>query len=332
LLTALLRPRSALVVTLVAVALGLAAPQPPAHADPDGSNASLTDKLGAAAKGYNEAKALLDTSKVKQAGLDKKTKELEKQVAALSTEVSRLAAAQYRGSTLSTTMAIIDSPTPHELLQGAATVMYLNKRDDDQLRKLAAAKSELSQQKSKVDAEVKTQQEQLVVLEQKKAEAEKALATVGGNNASGFAAGAAVAEPVPRNPNGSLPPEGCSVPDPTTSGCLSPRTLHALQQAQKNGFNRFVACFRGGTFGEHPQGKACDYAAQTSGFGGVATGGDKLYGDKLAGFFQANAQRLGVLYIIWFNQIWMASTGWRSYNGDGTPSGNHTNHVHLSEQ
>ena len=45
-----------------------------------------------------------------------------------------------------------------------------------------------------------------------------------------------------------------------------------------------------------------------------------------------NASRLGVLYVIWFRQIWMPGTGWRSYSGSGSPSAAHTNHVHLSVQ
>jgi hypothetical protein len=69
------------------------------------------------------------------------------------------------------------------------------------------------------------------------------------------------------------------------------------------------------------------------GFGGVAAGADKDYGNRLAAWFIANAKNLGLLYVIWFRQIWMPSTGWRAYSGgNGTPSSDHTNHVHLSVQ
>jgi hypothetical protein len=43
-----------------------------------------------------------------------------------------------------------------------------------------------------------------------------------------------------------------------------------------------------------------------------------------------NASRLGVMYVIWYRQIWMPGQGWRSYSGSGGPSATHTNHVHLS--
>jgi peptidoglycan DL-endopeptidase CwlO len=56
-----------------------------------------------------------------------------------------------------------------------------------------------------------------------------------------------------------------------------------------------------------------------------------LYGNNLAAFFVRNANQLGVLYVIWFEQIWTPATGWRGYSGGrGDASSDHTNHVHLS--
>jgi hypothetical protein len=51
----------------------------------------------------------------------------------------------------------------------------------------------------------------------------------------------------------------------------------------------------------------------------------------LASFYIHNADALAVQYVIWYRQIWMPSTGWRTYgSADGSPSGDHTNHVHIS--
>ena len=128
-----------------------------------------------------------------------------------------------------------------------------------------------------------------------------------------------------------MPNESCVVNDPTTGGCITPRTLHALQQAQAVGFTRFVSCYRPSGPYEHPKGRACDFSAQTSGFGGVAVGDDRIYGSNLAAFFVRNADRLGVLYVIWFKQVWTPAAGWHYYSGaGGDPSSDHTNHVHLS--
>jgi hypothetical protein len=107
--------------------------------------------------------------------------------------------------------------------------------------------------------------------------------------------------------------------------------LNALNQAQRAGFTHYVHCFRQQNSGEHPKGRACDFAADKGGFGGVATGASKDYGNRLATYFRGNADNLGVLYVIWFKRIWLPSSGWKSYSGgQGDPSSNHTNHVHLS--
>jgi hypothetical protein len=43
-------------------------------------------------------------------------------------------------------------------------------------------------------------------------------------------------------------------------------------------------------------------------------------------FLVRNADRLGVLYVIWNRQIWFPATGWKSYRGASA----HTDHVHVS--
>jgi len=71
--------------------------------------------------------------------------------------------------------------------------------------------------------------------------------------------------------------------------------------------------------------------ANKNGFAGAATGEDRIYGDKLAGWFVGNADRLGVLYVIWFRQIWTPAAKWHAYSSaGGDPASDHTNHVHLS--
>ena len=77
-------------------------------------------------------------------------------------------------------------------------------------------------------------------------------------------------------------------------------------------------------------GRACDFSVTQSGFGGTATGLNKTYGDRLAAWSRANAEALGVLYVIWYRQIWTPAVGWHYYSGSGDPSSAHTNHVHLS--
>jgi peptidoglycan DL-endopeptidase CwlO len=65
----------------------------------------------------------------------------------------------------------------------------------------------------------------------------------------------------------------------------------------------------------------------------VATGGDKAYGDQLASWLIANASRLAVEYIIWYDRIWHVTNPgvWKAYSrGNGDPASDHTNHLHVS--
>lgn len=140
------------------------------------------------------------------------------------------------------------------------------------------------------------------------------------------------AEPAPRNSDGSWPTETCSIiPDPTTgTGCLTPRTLHLVQQATAAGWPK-PSCFRVDDHGEHPKGRACDFMMTS---GGEASGPQKARGDAMAAWAVANADRLGIMYVIWFRMIWTNDgRGWHAYDnpyGGDDPSGWHTNHVHIS--
>src|SRR5207247_665468 len=124
------------------------------------------------------------------------------------------------------------------------------------------------EQQAALDEQVNAAKVQTDEMAKQKAALQKTLDQLGTGPTAGVPIPAATADPVPRNQDGSLPAEHCSVGDPTTTGWLTPRTLHALQQARKAGFNHFTACFRNSTWGEHPLGRACDFAADPGGFGG----------------------------------------------------------------
>jgi hypothetical protein len=139
------------------------------------------------------------------------------------------------------------------------------------------------------------------------------------------------ADSAPRNPDGTWPAEGCTIrPDPTTGqGCLTPRTKHVVDQAAVAGYTK-PGCYRPSGPGEHPKGRACDWMMTS---GGEASGAQRARGDAMATWAVANADRLGIMYVIWFRQIWTRAKGWHPYDnpwGGNDPSGWHTNHVHIS--
>jgi hypothetical protein len=331
------RGRLALAAVLLATATFVAATPSPslgAPGDPTApsQDATLSDALDAASRGYLDAQNAAEVSRKRQLDLTRQLETTQSRLAVLTAEVNQMAAAAYRSGAVGTTSALLHSLSPASFLERATMIEMVAARNDHELRELGQARAQLTSAKAAIDAELAKQQEQLATMAKKKQDAERALAAVGGKAAGGFVSVTSpAAKPAPRAADGSWPPERCIIADPTTTGCITARTLNALQQAQAAGFTRYVSCYRAGDQYEHPKGRACDFAAQQTGFGGVATGGDRTYGNNLAAYFVRNADALGVLYVIWFKQIWMPATGWRAYNsGRGDPGSDHTNHVHVS--
>lgn len=330
------RRRIALLSALLAALAGaLVAVPAPARAapDPEGGTPQLRQALEAASRGFLDAKNKLAVSQQRQKGLDARLKQVEAELAVRTATMDEVIQAAYRRGRLAPVAAMLAANSPEGFLDRAAALGSVAAGEEAKLRDLLRAKDEVNRARTAVAAEIAQQKRQLAIMDTRKKQAEAALAAVSDGPGSGFGGGgSATAQPAPRNPDGSWPSESCSVNDPTpASGCITPRTLHALRQAKAAGFTRYVSCFRSGGSGEHPKGRACDFAAQRNGFGGVASGSDKTYGTNLANYFVRNADRLAVLYVIWFRQIWLPSSGWRRYNsGNGDPSSDHTNHVHLS--
>lgn len=332
--SAVVRPAARLVVTAFAAVIAIVAAATPAYADPDGDDdtSSLAQKLEQVAFGYYDARAKLAASQLRQVELTKQLREAEITLVRLDAEVGLVAAARYKGSQFSLLNGLLVQKTsPNQLLQGAAVAEYLIWRDDDRLHRFAVAKDEATRTKAQLEEELKIQQQQLVELDKQKRAAEAALASVGGMVSAGYTGPVVDAQPAPRTAGGGWPRESCSINDPTTSGCLTPRMFHTLNEARLAGFTHFVSCYRYGGPYEHPKGRACDFAADKYGFGGAATGDARTYGNRLAAWAVHNAEALGIMYVIWYRQVWVPGAGWHSYGGaHGDPSSNHTNHVHIS--
>jgi hypothetical protein len=336
-------------LVLAAPTSAAAAPRPLAAPgdsgdDGEGGSKTLIEQLEAASKGFVEAKEALERSKKRQLQLTAKLKELDTELGPKQAALDEIVQQSYRTGRLGPMTALITADSTGSMLDRAQTLETIAVKQDRAVRDLKDAKVKQEQAKVAIDATARDQQRQVTIMAKRKNQAEDALKVAnaasassgssassssgGGSSGGGSSSQAAAA---PRNSDGSLPNESCSVNDPTTSGCISPRTLHAMKEAKKDGFTRFVSCFRQQNSGEHPKGKACDFAADKNGFGGDATGASRTYGNRLANYFINNASRLGVLYVIWFRRIWLPSSGWKSYSGaGGDPSSDHTNHVHLS--
>jgi hypothetical protein len=83
-------------------------------------------------------------------------------------------------------------------------------------------------------------------------------------------------------------------------------------------------------FPDHPSGHAVDFMITDIGTGGRAdknTQG-KAAGDALANYAVANADALGVKYVIWNHNVWTRAKGWHPYAQAG--QGPHDDHVHIT--
>lgn len=339
------RPRRLLTIAmapLVAAAF-LAAPMAPANAEPgtgtsdtadektsgDEDDLLLNDVLESSNRRFVQAKAAVAKSTATQKKLAADIKVAEARRDKLVPEVNAIAAKQYQTGDIGTMGYLLGSNGNSDFLSKAISLSEINSLHDHSLHQLNAAIDEVNAKKAALDAEVKQQQTNLTAMNKQKEASEKALALVGGKSLTGgfVDAKSPVAAPAPRNADGGFSPESCSVDDPTTSGCITPRTLHLYKEVKKAGFNRFVGCHRDGGPFEHPKGRACDWSLQKSGFAVAHNSDMKKYGNDLMAFLVRNADRLGIYYVIWFKQIWFPATGvWKAYHGVS----DHTDHVHVS--
>ncbi|UWP78895.1 hypothetical protein Dfulv_27395 [Dactylosporangium fulvum] len=332
-LTAATRILTLLTTTLLLV-VGVVSPASAEPGEDGGQNLTVRQALDKALAEYNDAKGRLDKSVADQAAIGEQLAKTQARLVELEASAGVVANAAYRGRRVSLANVVIGSSDPETMLHNMVTVEYVLSRDDRALRELAETRRTLEQQQKDIAAAVANQQAQLKIMEANKKAAEDALRKAGGGaDTSGPSGGKVTTSSSGRNADGSFPKQGCTADDPTTSGCISPRMLNAYNAARQAGYTHYTSCFRSGGGGDHPLGKACDFSANAKTFVNArATGADKTYGDNLAAWCVANAKNLGVKYVIWYKRIWQPSSGWKSYGGDGTPAGDHYNHVHLSIQ
>lgn len=307
-------------------------PTTAAKADPD--EETLESDLADAIEAVSDAEDEVSAAEHRAEEIQTQIVETEELLAELSGDLNDYAVYLHTEGDLRTTAALLSAESPDRMVDALTFTGYLSDERAALVQEAGDLLDDLEAQQESHEAEVETAEAALEDAEEAEADLEEQLEELRATEASGPGSdgGAPEADPAPRNSDGSLPSESCTEDDPTTGGCLTPRTLHVYNETREAGFDHYVSCYRSGGSGEHPQGRACDFAASASGFqDSDATGSDKTYGDQLASWYVNNADALAVEYVIWYRQFWSPSSGWRSYSGvNGTPAGDHTNHVHVS--
>lgn len=325
-----------LVLGLSSPASAQPTPEPPNEGGPP-SLQTLRDNLQAAVSGYIEAESKLEASKTRQAELQQQLTLAELDMARVRVAVGRYAGEAYRQGRLSAVALMLQAGSQEDLIGRAVALNKMSQYDQARLAEFLAAKQRAAEAKAQIDQEVAEQKTQADEMKRRQQAAEKQLAQAGGTAVRVDIDHSTLptAKPAPRNSDGSWPSQSATVDDPTTGGNITPRLHHAYLETKRLGWNWYVSCWRSGTQYEHPKGRACDWATHPDTFKGTATGASKNYGDRLASFYVKNAKALGVMYVVWYCQIWLYGTGWRKYNSSGSKCGDsaavdHTNHVHLS--
>jgi peptidoglycan DL-endopeptidase CwlO len=322
-----------LTALLAVITLTLAAPATAGWAtDPDGDDGTLESQVTEISQQLNDAQAKLTASLARQQELQTQLTSTNLSLARLTAAAGAVAAAMYTSAGgISEANVVLSSAGPADLLDRLSAVHLFAEEQSEVLADLKRTKEEGAQEQEELANEIASARNANAQLASQKAKLSKLLGeTV--NGPRGVVIPRATATQAPRNPDGSWPKDPQNQDDPTTGGKLTSRTVHAYQQVKAAGFDHFVSCWRTQSWGEHPKGRACDWAAAKSGFGGVATGSDYDYGAKLAGWLIGNSEQLGIMYVIWFKMIWTPNDrGWHKYTTEGgNPSGDHTNHVHMS--
>lgn len=120
-----------------------------------------------------------------------------------------------------------------------------------------------------------------------------------------------------------------------TERAITP-TMQRLLDALVPTFGRGhgIGCFRNGSDGEHPKGRACDFIMARP-LNRMPTPEYLAHGWAMANWLVANADELDVYYVIWQHKIWSsrrADEGWRPYTRypNGNLQQNHYDHIHVS--
>ncbi|GLY05949.1 MULTISPECIES: hypothetical protein [Actinoplanes] len=332
-LTLALAPLMATAMFVGPVAPASAAPGGSTTAEEEDEDANLSTVLESTNRRYVSAKAAVAKSVKNQKELASGIKAAEARRDVLIPEVNSIAKQQYMTGDVSALGFLLSADTSNDFLSKAVSLEEINRLHDSKLSELNDALEEITAKKTALDAELKNEQEQLAVQKKQKEAAEKQLTLLGGGTGinstitDGFvAAKSATAKAAPRNAQGGFSAESCNQDDPTTSGCITKRTLNMYKETKKAGFDLFVGCHRTGGPFEHPKGRACDWSLQKSGFSSAHNDKMMKYGNDLTAFLVRNADALGIYYVIWYKQIWFPASGWKQYHGVS----DHTDHVHVS--
>jgi hypothetical protein len=271
-------------------------------ADSHATLASLEARAGRLSRQYRGQLVNLTQAETAAEAATARALRLRRQLGSAQHQLAGLAAASYMGGGADPALALLFSGDPQHLLDGTATVEYLARQRsarEQELQRLVVADGRAGQS---ARAKVADLRRLVAALLSQRQRVERLMA--------------------------KFHPQS-----PTIGGDRITARMRQVRDQVDRRFGPFpaIGCYRPESSGEHPLGRACDFMLSS---GGVMPSGPWVQrGYAIAAWAQANASRLGIMYIIYRQRIWdvrMASSGWVPMADRGSITANHFDHVHIS--
>ncbi|WP_304455767.1 hypothetical protein [Nocardiopsis sp. YSL2] len=303
--------RTAAVAAVALVAAILAVPQATAWAslpgEPQESLDSLRERAGTLSEEYQgelrDMEGVIEDAERAAARAEGTREEVE----GAREQVRSLAVATYTGSGIDPSMSLFVDAEPDEVIDRAIVVDYLSTSNQDKIDQLNQALSRDEVAQENANEQLEEVEADLDELEERRREVQRMIADYPVQEMGG-------------------------------RYNITPRTeqMRALV-IEEFGEGRDVGgvgCYRpvgGWIVGEHPKGRACDFMVDANGSMPPQNQIDR--GWAIAEWARENAEDLGIMYVIYRQQIWdvrRGDTGWRDMADRGSITENHFDHVHIS--
>ncbi|TQN32719.1 hypothetical protein FHX37_2697 [Haloactinospora alba] len=326
------RARSAVSVAVGAAAVLALAPAA-ASADPSDDEPSieeLNDRAEDLEEQYDSELVQYTDAKDAAEEADEELEDVNKRIEEARGEVAELAAQRYKGTGVDPTVEVVMNNDPDQMFDDAAIVSHLSENNGKRLDQLTELKKDREEAAEKAQGKLEDAEELVDELESKRDEVQEKIdryeeeevpdGTGGGNDDSGDSGGPG---------DGSIPADAKG---PGWDGA-TPRMAGIRDEIVREfGAPYPVGCLRpGDNSGEHGSGRACDFMMSSG--GATPSAQHQQLGQEIANYAQSNADRLGVMYIIWEQKIWDTrnpGAGWKPMDDRGGTTANHYDHVHIS--
>ncbi len=314
--------RAALSLAAAVAALAVALPGT-ALAEPDDDEVDI-EELERRAEELEETYQgeLLQFTEIKERveKAEEDLQEIEERLEGSRSGVSAIVSTQYKTSSngFDPAFSVIFSSDPQDVYGDAATLTYLGESQAEQISGLIETRDEAQEVRDELETELEDAEELIEELEENKEE---------------------VAEKIEEYEESQVPdpPAGGGTGDIPQSAVGSgweqttPRMAAIRDEIIRNvGVPLPVGCWRGRA-DDHGEGRACDF--MVDGNGSMPSQEQVDRGWAIAEWARENADRLGIMYVIYRQQIWdvrRGDTGWRAMADRGSITENHFDHVHIS--